>query len=177
MSFLHCIFKIQAQLSAEQKSGALPSVPSLLEVFGFSYFYGGFLVGPQFTLRSYQRLVGRELTDCPGKPPNRWNRNKTPRVTKRRMSSDTILIRSVFKKDKVTFPLTFLFFHSFSFHFCSSVLPAMKRFSLGFLCLAIYAIFSPSYPDSYYLTDEYEVRIRTQCAKNLYQPVDQIEEF
>ncbi|XP_013868920.1 lysophospholipid acyltransferase 5 isoform X1 [Austrofundulus limnaeus] len=101
--------KEPSQLSAEQKIGALPSVPSLLEVFGFSYFYGGFLVGPQFTLRSYQRLVGRELTDCPGKPPN-------------------------------------------------SLLPAMKRFSLGFLCLAIYAIFSPSYPDSYYLTDEYEAQ-------------------
>lgn len=34
----------------------------------------------------------------------------------------------------------------------------MKRFALGFLCLVIYAIFSPHYPDSYYLTDEYEVR-------------------
>lgn len=34
----------------------------------------------------------------------------------------------------------------------------MKRFALGFLCLVIYAIFSPHYPDSYFLTDEYEVR-------------------
>ncbi|XP_018587501.1 lysophospholipid acyltransferase 5 [Scleropages formosus] len=58
------------QLSAEQKKGALSKVPSLLEVCGFSYFYGGFLVGPQFTLRSYQRLVSGELTDCPGQPPN-----------------------------------------------------------------------------------------------------------
>uniref|UniRef100_A0A146WAM8 Lysophospholipid acyltransferase 5 n=1 Tax=Fundulus heteroclitus TaxID=8078 RepID=A0A146WAM8_FUNHE len=101
--------KEQSQLSQEQKNGALLSVPTLLEVFGFSYFYGGFLVGPQFTLRSYQRLVAKELTDCPGKLPN-------------------------------------------------SVIPAMRRFALGFLCLAIYAIFSPSYPDSYYLTDEYEAQ-------------------
>ncbi|KAG7216979.1 hypothetical protein INR49_001633 [Caranx melampygus] len=62
--------KEPSQLSLEQKKAALPSVPSLLEVCGFSYFYGGFLVGPQFTLRSYQRLVAGELTDCPGKPPN-----------------------------------------------------------------------------------------------------------
>ncbi|XP_026226380.1 lysophospholipid acyltransferase 5 isoform X1 [Anabas testudineus] len=62
--------KDASQLSSEQKHSALSSVPSLLEVCGFSYFYGGFLVGPQFTLRNYQRLVGRELTDCPGKPPN-----------------------------------------------------------------------------------------------------------
>ncbi|XP_008278415.1 lysophospholipid acyltransferase 5 [Stegastes partitus] len=101
--------KEPSQLSLEQKKAALPSVPSLLEVCGFSYFYGGFLVGPQFTLRSYQRLVARELTDSPGKPPN-------------------------------------------------SVVPAMKRFSLGFLCLLIYAIFSPYYPDSYYLTAEYEAQ-------------------
>lgn len=98
-----------SQLSSEQKKAALPSVPSLLEVCGFSYFYGGFLVGPQFTLRSYQKLVAGELTDCPGELPN-------------------------------------------------SVIPAMKRFALGFLCLTIYAIFSPYYPDSYYLTDEYEAQ-------------------
>ena len=40
-------------------------------MYGFAYFYGGFLVGPQFTLRSYQRLVAGELTDSPGQPPNR----------------------------------------------------------------------------------------------------------
>ncbi|XP_076594084.1 lysophospholipid acyltransferase 5 isoform X2 [Chaetodon auriga] len=96
-------------LSAEQRKAALSSVPSLLEVCGFSYFYGGFLVGPQFTMRTYQRLVARELTDCPGQPPN-------------------------------------------------SIIPAMKRFALGFLCLVTYATFSPYFPDSYYLTDEYEAQ-------------------
>ncbi|XP_051262078.1 lysophospholipid acyltransferase 5 isoform X1 [Dicentrarchus labrax] len=101
--------KEPSQLSLEQRNGALSSVPSLLEMYGFSYFYGGFLVGPQFTLRSYQKLVAGELTDCPGQPPN-------------------------------------------------SVIPAMKRFALGFLCLVIYAIFSPYYPDSYYLTDEYDAQ-------------------
>lgn len=61
----------QSQLNAEQQKAALPTVPSLLEVCGFAYFYGGFLVGPQFTLRSYQSLVAGQLTDSPGKPPNR----------------------------------------------------------------------------------------------------------
>lgn len=45
-----------------------------------------------------------------------------------------------------------------------SVIPAMKRFSLGLLCLVIYAIFSPHYPDSYYLTDEYDVRKPCFCT-------------
>lgn len=96
-------------LSPEQQKSALSSVPSLLEIFGFSYFYGGFLVGPQFTLRSYQKLVAGELTDCPGKPPN-------------------------------------------------SAVPALKRFALGFLCLLMFTIFSPYYPDSYFLTNEYEAQ-------------------
>uniref|UniRef100_A0A7N8XNZ1 Lysophospholipid acyltransferase 5 n=1 Tax=Mastacembelus armatus TaxID=205130 RepID=A0A7N8XNZ1_9TELE len=101
--------KEPSELSEDQKKAALPSVPSLLEMFGFSYFYGGFLVGPQFTMRSYQRLVAGELTDCPGKPPN-------------------------------------------------SEIEAIKRFGLGFICLAIFAVFGPYYPDSYFLTDEYEAQ-------------------
>ncbi|XP_028280261.1 lysophospholipid acyltransferase 5 [Parambassis ranga] len=101
--------KEMSQLSAEQKKSALSSVPSLLEMCGFSYFYGGFLVGPQFTLRSYQRLVAGELTDCPGKPAN-------------------------------------------------SVIPSIKRFAVGFLCLVIFTIFSPYFPDNYFLTDEFEAQ-------------------
>ncbi|XP_068616661.1 lysophospholipid acyltransferase 5 [Brachionichthys hirsutus] len=101
--------KEPSQLSDEQKKAALPSVPSLIEVLGYSYFYGGFLVGPQFTLRNYQRLVAGELTDCPGHPPN-------------------------------------------------SVVPALQRFSLGLLSLAIYATFSPYYQDGYFLTDEYDAQ-------------------
>ncbi|XP_060777601.1 lysophospholipid acyltransferase 5 [Neoarius graeffei] len=62
--------KEPSQLNAEQKNAALQTTPSLLEVCGFSYFYGGFLVGPQFTLRNYMHLVSREMTDCPGQVPN-----------------------------------------------------------------------------------------------------------
>ncbi|XP_055065798.2 lysophospholipid acyltransferase 5 isoform X1 [Misgurnus anguillicaudatus] len=101
--------KEPSQQNKEQKLAALNSTPSLLEVFGFSYFYGGFLVGPQFTLRNYQKLVSREMSDCPGQPPN-------------------------------------------------SVFPAMKRFTLGIIFLAIFTIGGPYYPDSYYLTDEYEAQ-------------------
>uniref|UniRef100_A0A3Q3KR76 Lysophospholipid acyltransferase 5 n=1 Tax=Monopterus albus TaxID=43700 RepID=A0A3Q3KR76_MONAL len=93
--------KDPSQLSLEQKKAGLLSVPSLLEMCGFSYFYGGFLVGPQFTLRSYQRLGGG------GAPP------------------------------------------------CPSIIPAMKRFGLGFVCVVIYATFSPYFPNSYFLSDEF----------------------
>ncbi|KAI5620444.1 lysophospholipid acyltransferase 5, partial [Silurus asotus] len=101
--------KEPSQLSAEQKTAALQTTPSLLEVCGFSYFYGGFLVGPQFTLRNYIRLVSREMTDCPGQVPN-------------------------------------------------SIVPALKRFCLGSFFLIIFTIFGPYYPDSYFLSDEYEAQ-------------------
>ncbi|TRZ01736.1 hypothetical protein DNTS_032285, partial [Danionella cerebrum] len=101
--------KDPTKLSGDQKKSALTSTPSLLEVFGFSYYYGGFLVGPQFTLRSYQKLVSKEMSDVPGMPPN-------------------------------------------------SVLPALKRFCLGLVALAIFTIGGPRYPDSYYLTDEFEAQ-------------------
>lgn len=45
---------------------------------------------------------------------------------------------------------------------CFSALPAVKRFAVGFLFLVIYAIFSPYFQDSYFLTDEFEVRIASK---------------
>lgn len=38
-----------------------------------------------------------------------------------------------------------------------SVFPAMKRFCLGMISLAIFTIGGPHYSDSYYLTDEFGV--------------------
>ncbi|NP_001087473.1 lysophosphatidylcholine acyltransferase 3 S homeolog [Xenopus laevis] len=62
--------KEQESLTEEQKRFAVPGVPSLIEVCGFSYYYGGFLVGPQFSMCSYLKLVRGELTDVPGQRPN-----------------------------------------------------------------------------------------------------------
>ncbi|XP_025259591.1 lysophospholipid acyltransferase 5 isoform X4 [Theropithecus gelada] len=62
--------KDQNSLSSEQQKYAIRGVPSLLEVAGFSYFYGAFLVGPQFSMNHYMKLVQGELTDIPGKIPN-----------------------------------------------------------------------------------------------------------
>ncbi|EPY89787.1 lysophospholipid acyltransferase 5 isoform 1 [Camelus ferus] len=57
-------------LSSEQQKYAIRGVPSLLEVAGFSYFYGAFLVGPQFSMNHYMKLVQGQLTDTPGRIPN-----------------------------------------------------------------------------------------------------------
>lgn len=38
-----------------------------------------------------------------------------------------------------------------------SVLPAMKRFFLGLVCLTVFTVGGPYFPDSYFLTEEYEV--------------------
>lgn len=39
----------------------LPQLPSLLETAGFSYHFGGFLVGPQFPMERYRRWITGEL--------------------------------------------------------------------------------------------------------------------
>ncbi|XP_042528406.1 lysophospholipid acyltransferase 5 [Dipodomys spectabilis] len=62
--------KDQNSLTPEQRKYAIRGVPSLLEVAGFAYFYGAFLVGPQFSMNHYRKLVQGQLTDEPGKVPN-----------------------------------------------------------------------------------------------------------
>lgn len=145
-------------------------MPSLLEVCGFSYFYGGFLVGPQFTLRSYQKLVAGELSDCPGKPPNRYGRKEKYGVLKMSRKTVAVCLISI-KRGRLRClhspAVNLIISHLHCVSFSHSVLPATKRFALGFLCLVIYAIFSPYYPDSYFLTDEYDVRT-TKCSKIIF---------
>lgn len=58
--------------------------------------------------------------------------------------------------------------------FSPSVGPAMKRFALGILCLAVYAVFGPYFPDNYFLTDEYEVRMRLCSNKTTLTACDTI---
>lgn len=62
--------KEESTLSPEQQNFAIRGVPSLLEVAGFSYFYGAFLVGPQFSMNHYLKLVRGQLSDRPGSLPS-----------------------------------------------------------------------------------------------------------
>uniref|UniRef100_A0A493T1F6 Lysophospholipid acyltransferase 5 n=1 Tax=Anas platyrhynchos platyrhynchos TaxID=8840 RepID=A0A493T1F6_ANAPP len=57
-------------LTPEQRRFAVRGVPTLLEVSGFSYFYGAFMVGPQFSMTDYQKLARGEMTDVQGQRPN-----------------------------------------------------------------------------------------------------------
>ncbi|NXX50241.1 MBOA5 acyltransferase, partial [Tricholaema leucomelas] len=57
-------------LTPEQRRLAVRGVPTLLEVSGFSYFYGAFMVGPQFSMTDYQKLARGEMTDVQGQRPN-----------------------------------------------------------------------------------------------------------
>jgi hypothetical protein len=46
----HCV-SFQEKLSPDQAETALVKMPSLLEIAGHTYFFGGFLVGPQVSKR------------------------------------------------------------------------------------------------------------------------------
>ncbi|XP_067142730.1 lysophospholipid acyltransferase 5-like [Centruroides vittatus] len=45
------------KLPPDQKKTALRCRPSVLQISGFTYFFGGFLVGPQFSMRRYLDFV------------------------------------------------------------------------------------------------------------------------
>lgn len=45
------------QLNAHQKKMALAETPTFLEMCGHVYFPGGFLVGPQFSMRRYLDMI------------------------------------------------------------------------------------------------------------------------
>ncbi|KAL9970371.1 hypothetical protein ACROYT_G022734 [Oculina patagonica] len=53
----------QDKLSADFKTTAIATPPTLLEMLGLSYFYGGFLVGPQFQMKAYLSFVNGTLMD------------------------------------------------------------------------------------------------------------------
>nr|CAI5851132.1 unnamed protein product [Callosobruchus analis] len=49
-------------LSAESKKLALQKRPSLLEIFGHSFFPAAFIVGPQFPMKRYLEFVGGQYS-------------------------------------------------------------------------------------------------------------------
>ena len=51
--------KPDEQLSKDQKTHALKAVPNLLEMFSHAFFIGGYFVGPQFSMRKFQRFMER----------------------------------------------------------------------------------------------------------------------
>ena len=51
---------------SSQKAIALARVPGLLELFGFSFYFGGFNVGPQYPYATYSAFVSGELCLLPG---------------------------------------------------------------------------------------------------------------
>ncbi|XP_078486801.1 lysophospholipid acyltransferase 5-like [Ciona intestinalis] len=57
-------------LNKDQQERGIKDIPSLIEIFGFNYFYGGYIVGPQFPLQRLRSLLNGELTDTPGGKPN-----------------------------------------------------------------------------------------------------------
>ncbi|CAL1290862.1 unnamed protein product [Larinioides sclopetarius] len=63
--------KPEEKLSEEQKKTALKRSPSLLEIGGHMYFFGGFMVGPQFPMMRYLDFVDGKFKEkiFDGNPP------------------------------------------------------------------------------------------------------------
>ncbi len=52
---------LDGEASEKVPSAALKELPSLVEILGFSYFYGGVTVGPQFSFSIYSSFVNGNL--------------------------------------------------------------------------------------------------------------------
>jgi lysophospholipid acyltransferase 5 len=50
-------------LSKDQKEAALTELPSLIEMFSHCFFIGGYLVGPQFSMKKYQNYIRRNIEE------------------------------------------------------------------------------------------------------------------
>lgn len=55
--------KAPSQLENYQKESAFYGPPPLLEMFAFAFFPGGFLIGPQFSLVRFRKLVRGQLVE------------------------------------------------------------------------------------------------------------------
>ncbi|KAK2557365.1 Lysophospholipid acyltransferase 5 [Acropora cervicornis] len=53
----------QEKLPEDLKKTAIHECPSLLQMASYTYFFGGFLVGPQFPMRKYLALIDGALID------------------------------------------------------------------------------------------------------------------
>jgi len=53
----------QEKLSDDFKRTAIRDCPSLLQIASYTYFFGGFLVGPQFPIKKYLALIEGTLID------------------------------------------------------------------------------------------------------------------
>jgi len=63
----------QESLSEDQKTTALKDSPSLLEIAAYTYFFGSFLVGPQYPLTRFRKFVTGDFNDPKtGKPRQNW---------------------------------------------------------------------------------------------------------
>ncbi|XP_033764011.1 lysophospholipid acyltransferase 5-like [Pecten maximus] len=61
--------KKEEKLSAEQKATVLKEPPSLLAMLGHAFFFGGYLAGPQFSMKRYLSFTSGTLQEKPSKDP------------------------------------------------------------------------------------------------------------
>ena len=63
LNLLNCLVLIQtSQQSSNSDDTSLAKTPSFLEIAGHAYFFGGFLVGPLYSIRRYLAFVNGEAT-------------------------------------------------------------------------------------------------------------------
>ncbi|GBL99126.1 Lysophospholipid acyltransferase 5 [Araneus ventricosus] len=99
--------KSEENLSEEQKKTALKRCPSLLEIGGHAYFFGGFLVSPQFPMKRYLNLVEGKFKE------KILNGNPDCVTIGLQRLAQGILVLSLYKIGSIFVPENIFFFNEF----------------------------------------------------------------
>jgi len=54
------------ELNIKEKNLPLKTLPPFLQIFGFSYFFGTFLAGPQFSFQKFHQFLTHKIYEKPG---------------------------------------------------------------------------------------------------------------
>jgi hypothetical protein len=148
-------------LSADQRETALRERPSALETFGYVFFFGGSLVGPQFSFKRYNdfvngRLIPAQLSNY---IPDWYACITMPFVYIYNLRYSAVprticmYVCSIYLFIIVAFACTV---------YECSVLVALGRFCVSIICIIVFGITNMVFSEEYLLSEAFKVR--AACA-------------
>lgn len=141
------------ELSPDQKLHSIRVMPSILEFLGYTYFFGGFLIGPSFNFMEYRRFVNLEMFRIEKSEPITNGDFKQHQST---YSIDNIVHNEenfktfVYEEnEEKTLKLS-------KYYIPNSFAPAMNKFLNGFFWIACLIFMGDKYSFDWTLSEEFK---------------------
>ncbi|CAG8595100.1 11823_t:CDS:2 [Funneliformis mosseae] len=145
------------ELTSYQRSKAIPSIPSILEFFGYIFFFGGFLVGPAFEFMDYRRFTNMEMFRIE-------NNSTEPERKDIKSQQDKLVNRHNNNNVK--------------YHVPNGFISAMSKLSFGIFWILCLVTIGNKYPFDWTLTEEFKnisfldkllyIQLASFCARFKY---------